>query len=401
MKILVLTSVYKDDSLGNRDRSTNIVNSFVHSWKAQGHDVVVIHNAHCYPAIVHKIPSFIKNNLAVKMGFAIADYDAVKEKTYIDDDVNVYRFPIKKYIPHKAPSEQTIHKQTKKITRIIEEIGFVPDVITGHWASPQMEIILRLKKIYKCKTACVLHGTGYVDDPAFDAKKYLLGIDNLGCRSLSQAKQVKEILHLSELPFVCNSGVPDIYVKKYGLDTQKFHSIKKWKFAYVGRLVAYKNIDASIRALSKIRNIDWEFEIVGEGAARKELENLTTSLHLEDRIHFRGKVSRDEVMQILKDTHIFVMISTNEIFGLVYLEAMAASCITIASKDGGVDGIIIDNQNGYLCQEGNSDELYNIIDKILKSDENNISSVVEFGYNTALNHTDSIVSERYLSCITD
>jgi len=39
------------------------------------------------------------------------------------------------------------------------------------------------------------------------------------------------------------------------------------------------------------------------------------------------------------------MISTDEIFGLAYLEAMAASCITIASKDGGVYGIIVDGKN--------------------------------------------------------
>ena len=36
MRILMLTSVYKDESLGNKDTSTNIVNSFVKEWKKQG-----------------------------------------------------------------------------------------------------------------------------------------------------------------------------------------------------------------------------------------------------------------------------------------------------------------------------------------------------------------------------
>lgn len=60
------------------------------------------------------------------------------------------------------------------------------------------------------------------------------------------------------------------------------------------------------------------------------------------------------------------MISTNEIFGLVYLEAMAASCLTIASKNGGVDGIIKCEKNGFLCEEGNDKELHSILNRITK-----------------------------------
>lgn len=401
MRILVLTSVYKDESLGNKDTSTNIVNSFVHDWVQKGHDVVVIHNSHSYPRIIHTIPLSIKKKLATKMGFSIADYDAVKKKEYNDNGARVYRLPIKKIIPHKSPSTKAIVVQTKMISEILRKIDFAPEIITGHWASPQMEIISELKKLYNCKTACVLHGTGYVDDPEYNAKKYLAGIDHLGCRSLSQSKQVKEILNLEELPFVCNSGVPDAYLKKYNLNLIKFKEINKWKFSYVGRLVAYKNIDSIIKALEKIKEIDWEFNIVGEGAAREELELLVHSLKLEDKVHFCGRVTRDEVMAILKETHVFVMISTNEIFGLVYLEAMAASCITIASKNGGVDGIISNGINGFLCKEGDSNELFDIIKTISESSSERLTTIAEQGYKTAHIYSDSKVAQRYLEKIIE
>ena len=42
------------------------------------------------------------------------------------------------------------------------------------------------------------------------------------------------------------------------------------------------------------------------------------------------------------------MISQGEAFGLVYLEAMARGCITIASRGEGFDGIIKDGINGFL-----------------------------------------------------
>ena len=399
MKILVLTSVYKDYSLGKKDTSTNIVNSFVQEWKRQGHDIIVIHNSHCYPVAVHKIPVAIKSKLAARMGFAIADYDVVREKIY-DDGVKVFRLPIKKVIPHKTPSEKIIKLQIEKIVNILDQLNFVPDVITGHWASPQMELIFGLKKIYNCKTACVLHGMGYVNDSSFDSKKYLQGIDVLGCRSVSQARQIKKLLHLESMPFVCYSGIPDSYIEKYKLSIKKFRNINKWIITFVGRLVSYKNVDSIIKALAKIENVDWEFNVIGDGAEKKRLEELTRALGIENKVHFFGKISRDRVMSILNKTHVFAMISTNETFGLVYLEAMASSCLTIASRNGGVDGIIVNRKNGFLCEEGNHVELECIIRKIMSNDGENNISIVQNGYLTAQEYSDSNMAKRYLNVIS-
>ena len=401
MRILMLTSVYKDESLGNKDTSTNIVNSFVKEWKKQGHEVLVIHNSHCYPRVIHEIPEKLKKSLAARMGFAISDFDAVKEKKYLDNGVKVFRFPIKKIIPHSQPSDSAIKRQVNKIVATLKKEKFEPDVITGHWASPQMEIIAELKTIYHCKTAVVLHGTGYIESPKFNAEEYLKNIDSLGARSLSQAKQIKEILKLDKLPFVCNSGVPDEYLKNYRLNTEKYRNIKTWKITYVGRLVSYKNIDSTIKALSEIKDAKWEFDIVGDGASRIELEELAKNLNCADKVSFLGRVSRDKVMQILEDTHIFFFFFTNEIFGLVYLEAMAASCLTIASKDGGVDGIIVNNDNGFLCHEADDKELRKILENITRNDYDALKKIVEQGYKTVEEYSDYKVAEKYLKDICE
>lgn len=105
--------------------------------------------------------------------------------------------------------------------------------------------------------------------------------------------------------------------------------MKQWKFVYVGRLVKYKRIDSIIKVLADISNIDWELDIIGEGSEKEYLTELAARLHQSNRINFCGCLPRDEVMNKMKDAHCFIMVSKNEIFGLVYLEAMAASCITI------------------------------------------------------------------------
>lgn len=58
------------------------------------------------------------------------------------------------------------------------------------------------------------------------------------------------------------------------------------------------------------------------------------------------------------------MISRSETFGLVYLEAMARGCITIASWREEFDGIIEDGMNGFLCEAGDSEDFARVIKKI-------------------------------------
>lgn len=401
MRILVLSSVYRDESLGRVDTSTNVVNLFVREWNKQGHEVLVIHNSHCYPKIVHKIPKKVKKMLASKMGFEISDYEAVKEKEFMDYGVKIFRLPIKKFIPHCKPSNNIIEKQVNRIIEILEKENFKPEVITGHWASPQMEIISKLKMKYNCRTAIVLHGVGYIGSSGYRIKDYLKNIDLLGARSLSQSRRLKDILKLEQLPFVCSSGIPDEYIDSYKLNTEKYNDIKTWRITYVGRLVSYKNIDSTIRALSEIKDINWEFNIVGEGAQYCELEKLARSLNCIERIHFFGHIQRNEVMQILKDTHIFVMISKDEVFGLVYLEAMAASSLVVASRNGGVDGIIVDNENGFLCTEGDTKELKGILINIMDKDKESLKHIVAKGYERVKDYSDYKVAERYLCKILE
>ena len=93
------------------------------------------------------------------------------------------------------------------------------------------------------------------------------------------------------------------------------------------------------------------------------------------------------------------MISDNETFGLVYLEAMALGCVTIASKGGGIDGIIIDGENGFLCNPGDANDLSRIIDKLRKYDKEELRLISEKAVHTAKMYTDEKVAETYLNAI--
>ena len=93
------------------------------------------------------------------------------------------------------------------------------------------------------------------------------------------------------------------------------------------------------------------------------------------------------------------MISENEVFGLVYLESMVGGCLTVASKYGGVDGIINNDENGFLCEQGNSDELAEILKKINEMSIDDVLKIRRNGYETLRSFTDSKVAEKYLNDI--
>lgn len=396
MNIVLLTSVYPHAEDRNKN-ATKVVQYFAREWVKQGHRVMVFHNMHRYPDPVHGIPRVIKNPLAAWLGFDIPDLADVRELQFEDEGVRVYRLPIKKYIPHGEHPKALLKRQIDRIRQILTEEQFAPDIIMGHWMSPQAQVIAGLKQIYGCRTSLVLHGRGYLDDVRFDCRQYLKYVDVLGCRSTAEAEYTKNVLGLEKQPFVCYSGVPDAFVARYQFDPEKFSSRpKKWKFIYVGRLVKYKKIDKTLEALSRLKDVDFVFDIIGSGSEEAPLKKLCGELGLSDKVVFHGRLPREEVLAYMKDAHCFVMISKGEVFGLVYLEAMAASCITVGAIGEGIDGVLRDGENGFLSEAGSAGALEETLGRILNMDAGQLSEIAAKGHATACEFTDSNVAMWYL-----
>lgn len=396
MNILYLTSEYKDESLGKDDPFVLISNSFCRKWIKQGHRVIVIHNASCFPRIIYYVPSKIKKLFENKYGYCWGSYKSVCKKKYVDNGVDVYRFPIKKYIPHRSPSDRVLRIASDNIVAALKKQDFIPDVIMGQWGSPQAEIISRLSRVYSCPTSVVFHGT-YIDKDNKGFLSDLSNISKIGARSNRQAEVIQKKMNLDTKPFVCYSGLPDEYIEQYHLNIEKYTHITKWKFAFVGRLVQYKKADIIIRALARLENIDWELNIVGDGAQLDELKNIAINSNCENKVIFHGNIPRDGVLNLLNDCHSFIMASVGEVFGLVYLEAMGASCITVASKNGGIDGVIKDGQNGFLIEEGSEEELYELIKNMVVTDSETLKKIASNAYETALNFSEDKVAIDYLN----
>ena len=116
-------------------------------------------------------------------------------------------------------------------------------------------------------------------------------------------------------------------------------------------------------------------------------------------MQFTGRISREQIIKYLEKSDVFVMISSAEVFGLVYLEAMALGVVPIGSRNEGIDGVIRNGENGFLCEAGNVDELTNILRKINGMPSEELEQISKKAKETAFEYSDRSVAKRYLDAL--
>jgi glycosyltransferase involved in cell wall biosynthesis len=103
--------------------------------------------------------------------------------------------------------------------------------------------------------------------------------------------------------------------------------------ATVGHLVARKrhaDVIAAVAALAE-RQPQLRYVIVGDGPERASLEQLATRLGVADRVEFCGALPPAAALERARRAWLFVMPSTEEAFGVAYIEAMAAGVPAIGA----------------------------------------------------------------------
>lgn len=96
---------------------------------------------------------------------------------------------------------------------------------------------------------------------------------------------------------------------------------------FIGRLDSYKRLDWLITALSEVQS-PWQLDVVGDGPRREEFEQQSQGLP----VYFHGRLDEVSKVKYLAQAGVLVLPSdrSNEAFGIVQLEAMAAGVPSLA-----------------------------------------------------------------------
>ncbi len=136
----------------------------------------------------------------------------------------------------------------------------------------------------------------------------------------------------------------------------------------VGHLVARKRHADVMRALAVLakRHPALRYTIVGDGPERVALEGLAARLGVAERVDFRGQLAPQQAIEEVRACTLFVMPSTEEAFGVAYIEAMAGGIPAIGCRgEPGPEEIAAAGDGFVLVPPGDIERLTQRIDELL------------------------------------
>jgi glycosyltransferase involved in cell wall biosynthesis len=136
----------------------------------------------------------------------------------------------------------------------------------------------------------------------------------------------------------------------------------------VGHLVARKRHADVMRALAVLakRHPTLRYVIVGDGPERVALEGLAARLAVSERVDFRGQLPPAQAIEEARRCTLFAMPSTEEAFGVAYIEAMAGGVPAIGCRgEPGPEEIAAAGDGFVLVPPGDIERLTQRIDELL------------------------------------
>ncbi|MBO5475848.1 MAG: glycosyltransferase [Bacilli bacterium] len=138
----------------------------------------------------------------------------------------------------------------------------------------------------------------------------------------------------------------------------------------VGKLVDEKGFDKLIEVMKLVNDKDRtiKLSIVGEGPARKKLENIVVENGLNRFISFYGTIDKNELFEEYLNSSLFVSCSERESFCLSLMEAMTVGVPAVAFYEESLCDVIKNDINGYLIYDGNIQDMANKILEIMNNE---------------------------------
>ena len=390
-RILLITPLYPIPYPENN--ATDVCHSFTKEWVRHGYDVLVIHFQPVHCSAWHLLIKLFGRQISNLVGGGNF-YSKRLRKTefYTMDGVPVFRVPVYNFIPHGRFPGKSVRKFISEVLNILKAKEFSPDAVTGHMLP--LEIIPLLNETLHCRTFMVEHGVPKKLKERYpDYERLISSFSRYGFRSRGIWDDFERSICKVPSPFICYSGIPEDFPVK---ESNRTFRGPLSRFIYVGEFIRRKYPSKVVEALCSVYP-DKEFILtyVGEGPDRQSIDDAVERNFAKESVRFPGRLPRREITDQYDDADCMIMISEHEAYGLVYLEAMARGCITIGSRGEGIDGVIIDGVNGFLCDAGDSDALGKIISGINNLTPEERRSISDAAIKTARSMTDAAVAEEY------
>lgn len=149
---------------------------------------------------------------------------------------------------------------------------------------------------------------------------------------------------------------------------ERLHVPDKPTVLYTGRLDSEKCMDVWIKAIPVVlKFLDAHFIIGGDGSERARLIDAVGRMGLSDRVTFTGFLEFNDYRLLYSLANVFAIASPSELQSIVTLEAASSGLPLVAVNAGALPELVREGHNGYLFEEGNSQQMAEAIIAILTS----------------------------------
>lgn len=288
----------------------------------------------------------------------------------------------------------------KEFNNIVHE--FKPDIIQAN-AADTLKFAVSSKIIFKWKASIIFRNANKMGDFINSHLKL-----NLNKFYLSKVDYVISVSNECEKDLIKTFNYPKQKIRtiEIGVEENPIGKIpddlieifnKGPVITHIGGFVPEKNHEELLEIFihTKKHKPNLQLVLLGKGKLQPKIKEKVKKVGFQESIHFLGY--RNDVLDILNYSTVFVLPSLIEGLPGVILEAMYAKTPVIAYNVGGI-GEIVTSKTGWLIEKNDQTGFENALLNVLNHPDSAKSKVLEAKKMITENFQNDIISERFFQC---
>lgn len=277
------------------------------------------------------------------------------------------------------------------------------DILHVHYAMPHAVSAILAKDIAKhdVKIITTLHGTDItvlgMDKTFKPMIKYAIEkSDKVTAVSKDLAKQTIDVLEVDkEIEVIYNFVNENDYFKKDRDSLKSRYEIAEDEkvIIHISNFRKVKRVEDVIKTFAGVqKKLKAKLILVGDGPESPTAFDLVDKLGIQDQVIFLGR--QKNISDLLSISDLKLLMSEQESFGLVILEAMACEVPSIGTNVGGIPEVINHGETGYLVELGDIKTASSLAIKLL-SDSTKLNKMKKLAYERSKTkfHSETIVNQ--------
>jgi glycosyltransferase involved in cell wall biosynthesis len=128
------------------------------------------------------------------------------------------------------------------------------------------------------------------------------------------------------------------------------------EIVFLGSIIPRKRLGDLIEALARLRHMDLRLTVIGRETGAESyvraIRRRIRSIGLNGDVIWLGEQPDEQVSEVLSQSHLLIVPSSHEGYGIAYLDAMGYGVVPIGTSCGGASAVIEHTHNGFLIEPG-------------------------------------------------